>query len=314
MTVTWDDELDAIFAADLTVALGYRTPAGGVVVQAVAPIGMRDRNAGTLSFTTSLGFSKKLERIAADPRVAMAFHAREHGRSSSTRYVLAQGTARVIERPSEQERELVRANATSYLGKPKQGPFWDYWMREYYVSRVPVEVTVTRICAWPTLDAAGEPDVVIGEPLGSESASPQRAPRNGTGPRVDVARAARRLRATAHTLLGYAGSDGAPVVVPVALVTEEDETGLVLSAAAPLPSGGRRAGLLGHSYEPQLIGLNTRQHTGWLEVGERGAVYAPHTETGYRAPPNKTLLLLLNGALAKQGVRQATKAASAPPQ
>jgi hypothetical protein len=45
-----------------------------------------------------------------------------------------------------------------------------------------------------------------------------------------------------------------------------------------------------------------------LEVGEDGgARYAPHTETGYRAPPNKTLLLLLNGALAKKGVRQAAR-------
>jgi hypothetical protein len=312
MTVVWDDELDAIFAADLTVALGYRTPAGGVVVQAVAPIGLHDRERGTLGFTTSLGFSKKLDRLALDPRVAMAFHAREHGRSSSTRYVLAQGTARVIEHPSEEERALVRDNATSYLGAPKQGLFWDYWLREYYVSRVPVEVTVTRICAWPTLDAAGDPDVVIGEPLGSEPAAPQEPPRNGTGPRIDVAHAAGRLRATAHTLLGYAGSDGAPVVVPVQLVTDHAEVGLFLSAASPLPTGGRRAGILGHSYEAQLVGLNTRQHTGWLEVDDGQTVYAPHTETGYRAPPNKTLLLLLNGALAKKGVRQATKATRTP--
>jgi nitroimidazol reductase NimA-like FMN-containing flavoprotein (pyridoxamine 5'-phosphate oxidase superfamily) len=309
MTLVWDDELDAIFAADLTVALGYRTPAGGVVVQAVAPIGLHDRERGTLGFTTSLGFSKKLERLALDPRVAMAFHAREHGRSSSTQYVLAQGTARVIEQPSEEERDRVRANGTAYLGAPKRGALWDYWLREYYVSRVPVEVTVTRICAWPTLDAAGEPEVVIGEPLASGQAAPQRSPRNGSGPRVDVARAAGRLRATAHTLLGYAGSDGAPVVVPVALVTEDEAAGFVLTAASALPTGGRRAGILGHSYEAQLIGLNTRQHTGWLEVDDRRTVYAPHTETGYRAPPNKTLLLLLNGALAKKGVRQATKAA-----
>ncbi|MGZ4304333.1 MAG: hypothetical protein ACXVSL_05630, partial [Solirubrobacteraceae bacterium] len=115
-------------------------------------------------------------------------------------------------------------------------------------------------------------------------------------------RAAGRLRATAHTLLGYAGSDGAPVVIPVRLVTEDDH-GFVLSAAAPLPAGGRRAGVLGHSYGAQLIGLNTRQHTGWLEVSDKGAVYAPHTETGYRTPANKTLQLLINGALAKQGVR-----------
>ena len=120
---------------------------------------------------------------------------------------------------------------------------------------------------------------------------------------MDVERAAGRLRATAHTLLGYAGSDGAPVVVPVALVTEDAATGFVLSAGAPLPTGGRRAGLLGHSYGAQLIGLNTRQHTGWLEVGDSGAVYAPHTETGYRTPASKTVQLLINGALAKQGVR-----------
>jgi len=302
MPVAWHDELEALFAADLTVALGYRTPAGGVVVQAVAPIGLHDRERGTLGFTTSLGFSKKLQRLALDPRVAMAVHAREHRRSSSTRYVLAQGTARVIEQPSDQQRALVRANAASYLGKPKHGPMWDYWMREYYVTRVPVEVAVTRICAWPTLDAAGAPDLVSGEPPASEQAAPQRAPRNGTGPRVDVERAAGRLRATAHTLLGYAGSDGAPVVVPVGLVTEDDR-GFVLSAASTLPQGGRRAGLLGHSYGAQLIGLNTRQHTGWLEVDDNGAVDAPHTETGYRTPANKTVQMLINGALAKQGVR-----------
>ena len=71
MAVVWDDELEALFAADLTVALGYRTPAAGVVVQAVAPIGL---------------------------------HAREHGRSSSTRYVPAQGTAKGVRQASKAAR------------------------------------------------------------------------------------------------------------------------------------------------------------------------------------------------------------------
>ena len=312
MSLTWDDDLDAIFAGDLTAGLGYRTPAGGVVVQAVAPIGLRDRGNGTLGFTTSLGFSKKLDRIAADPRVAMAFHAREHGTATGTRYVLAQGTARVIEQPSVAERDLVRAQATAHLGAPKQGFFWDRWLREYYVTRVPVEVTATRILTWPTLDAAGPPEVLAGDPVPAQAVEPQRPPKNGTAPRIDVARAAKRLRATGHSLLGYAGADGAPIVVPVELGADDD-SGIVVSSATPLPPGGRRAGLLGHSYRPQLIGLVTRQHTGWLEVGEDGdALYKPHTETGYKAPANKTLLLLLNGALAKRGVRQAAKVAAKP--
>lgn len=76
-------------------------------------------------------------------------------------------------------------------------------------------------------------------------------------------------------------------------------SGIALSG--PLPHGGRRAGLLGHRYQAKLIGLETRQYTGWLKDG----VYAPHTENGFRAPANKTLLLLGNGFMARRGLKQA---------
>lgn len=301
----WDDETDAILDGDLTAALGYRTPAGGVVVLAVAPIGLRDREAGTVGFTTSLGFSRKLERIASDPRVALAFHAREHGTAASPRYVLVQGEARVVEQPTPAQRALVQEHAEPRLGAARRGRFWDRWLREYYAVRVPVWVHVKRVTSWPDLRCAGAPTRV-----GAAEASPppsQPAPRNGTAPRIDVARAARRVRGTEHALLGYAGGDGFPVVVPVA-VQSEGSDGLGLSAAGPLPPGARRAGLLGHAYRPQLIGLESRAYTGWLEVGEDGrALYAPHTEAGYRAPASKTGLLLLNGLLAKRGVRQARR-------
>jgi hypothetical protein len=47
-----------------------------------------------------------------------------------------------------------------------------------------------------------------------------------------------------------------------------------------------------------------------LGSGARRGTYAPHTEAGYRAPANKTLLLLLNGLLAKRGVRAARRTAA----
>jgi hypothetical protein len=161
-------------------------------------------------------------------------------------------------------------------------------------------VTVERIVVWPDLRCAGTPRV-LGAPL-PEPPAPQAAPKNGTGPRVDSERAAKRIAKTAHVLLAYCGADGYPVVLPVG-VTRAGSEGLRLAADAELPPGGRRAGLVGHSYRPKLVGLVTRQHTGWLD----GDLYAPHTETGYQAPPNKTLLLLLNGALAKRGVRKAMR-------
>jgi hypothetical protein len=63
MPVSWPDDVDQILGGDLTAALAYVTPARGAVATAVAPIGLRDRVAGTVTFTTSLGFGKKLERI-----------------------------------------------------------------------------------------------------------------------------------------------------------------------------------------------------------------------------------------------------------
>jgi hypothetical protein len=147
----WDDTVDDLIAGDLTGALGYRTPAGGVVVQAVAPIGLRDVARGRIGFTTSLGFSKKLERIALDRRVCMAFHAREHGSARGTVYALIQGRATVVERPSDAERAHISEQASRYLGEGRTGPFWDSWLREYYRARVPVWIDVDRVVTWPTL-------------------------------------------------------------------------------------------------------------------------------------------------------------------
>ena len=145
-----------------------------------------------------------------------------------------------------------------------------------------------------------------GAPWPAEPPAPQAPPRNGTAPRVDVERAARRCRDIAHALLGYKGADGYPVVVPVRL-GEPGPRGIAITSAAALPRGGRRAGLLVHDYGPHLVGLRVRQYTGWFEDG----VYAPHTEQGFRAPKNKTLLLLANGFMAKQGLRKARKAQAA---
>jgi hypothetical protein len=294
----WTDEDDEVLGGDLTAALAYVTPAGGAVVTAVAPIGLRDREAGTVAFTTSLGFGRKLDRIKQDPRIALAYHAREHGFATAQRFVLVQGTASYDAHPDQAVlAEHVRPASTRFLGPPRTGFFWDRWLKAYYADRVLVTVAVERVVSWPDLACQGEP-IATGRPLPSEDPPSQAAPGKGTGPRVDLAAAGRRIRPLPHVLLGFVGGDGFPIVVPVALRSDE-VSGLRLTGA--LPTGARRAGLLAHRYEPKLIGLETRQYTGWLEDG----VYAPHTENGFRAPSNKTLLLLVNGFMARRGLKQA---------
>jgi hypothetical protein len=308
--VQWSDAVDEALAGDLTAALAYVTPAGGAVVTAVAPIGLRDRDAGTVSFTTSLGFGRKLQRIERDPRVALAYHAREHGHSDSSRYVLVQGRASVVKEPDQEYLEFIGRQATPFMGPPRRGAFWDRWLAAYYADRVPVHVEVERIVSWPDLRCEGKPEV-HGAKLPDEPPPAQKPPAKGTGPRLDSARAGTAASKLPHQLIALRGGDGYPVVAPVR-VTGADRGAIRLEGAAGLlPPGGRRAGLLAHDYRAKLIGLAARQHTGWLEVedGSDGsrALYAPHTGSAFRAPPNKTLLLLGNGYLARKGLREARK-------
>src|SRR3954447_17894786 len=305
--VQWPDAVDDVIGGDLTAALAYVTPAGGAVVTAVTPIGLRDREAGTVSFTTSLGFGRKLERIEKDPRIALAYHAREHGRSQSPRYVLVQGSATVIKEPDPDYLEFIGQQATPFMGPPARGFFWDRWLSAYYADRVPVHIDVHRVVSWPDLRCAGEQEV-HGAPL-PDRPEPQEPPKKGTGARLDCARAGRALMKLPHQLVAFRGGDGYPVVVPVRVISADAGAVHLDAAAGLLPEGGRRAGLIAHDYKPKLIGLAARQHTGWLQVEGGRAMYAPHTSSAFRAPANKTLLLLGNGFLARRGLKKAQQAA-----
>jgi Pyridoxamine 5'-phosphate oxidase len=300
--VTWSERVDAVLAGDLAAALAYITPAGGAVVTAVSPFGLRDRDTGEVTFTTSLGLPRKLERIRREPKVALLFHTRDHGFARGDDLVLVQGTARAADAPDPRYlEEVLRPRMERFMGPTPTGPFWDRWLSAYTRERVPVHVAVERVTTWPSLDGSGE-SVVEGAPWPPGEPEAQAAPKKGTGPRKDAEKAARRAREVAHTLLAWRGADGFPVVAPVR-VGEASADGIALSSAVPLPSGGRRAGLLAHDYGPKLTGLRVRQHTGWLKDG----VYAPHTGTVFNAPKNKTLLLLVNGGVSRFGLWRARR-------
>jgi hypothetical protein len=238
--------------------------------------------------------------------VALAYHARQHGFCSRPEFVLVQGDGAVDLTPSQKRLEAFAPQAVRYLGELKRGPVWDRLLREYYQDRVFVDVAVARITAWPDLHAGGDP--AVSGPPAPPPPPAQAPPKHGTGPRVDMAKAAGRLTGLPHCVLAYRGSDGYPVVVPVE-PAGADERGLrLVDPGRRLPAGGRRAGLLAHAYRPQLVGLSTRVFTGWLDVAADGtAVYAPHTTKGFVAPPRKNLLLVSNGLMAKYGMRKARR-------
>ena len=122
MAVNWSDEVDEILAGDLAAGFAYLTPAKGVVITPMAPLGLRDREAGTVTLTTSLALWKKLDRIRRNPGVAVAYHAREHGRTDRPGFVLVQGRASFSTTPDRAWLESITPEWDRFLEPRSSGP------------------------------------------------------------------------------------------------------------------------------------------------------------------------------------------------
>jgi len=307
--VTWSDDVDEILASDLSAGFAYLTPAKGVVITPMAPLGLRDREAGTVTLTSSQGLWKKLARIRRNPGVAVAYHAREHGLTDRSGFVLVQGRASFPTVPDRDWLESITPEWARFLG-PRQRGLAGRMLEVYYWHRVPITIQVERVLSYPDDAATGEPQV-LGKPP-AEPAPPQKQPAGGTAPRVSATKLAANARRLPHTLLGWRGSDDLPEVVPVAAV-DGGEAGVKLSVpAGSVPAGGRRAGLTSHQFTPRNVGQEQRVHTGWLESDGSGRVeYAPHTKSGYRLPTSSLVFTLGSASLAFR-MKKARQAGIAP--
>jgi len=301
----WPEHVDEILAADQAVALAYVTPARGAVLSPLTNTGLSDRDGGTVTpVTSSIGMWKKLARIEESPKVAVAYHTRTHGFSERPEYVLVQGRAALSPRSDRGWIDRNRDNWERFLG-PRDVGLWEPLLRVYH-WRIAVSIEVERIVVWPDLACAGKAEV-HGEPSGQDPA-PQRPPKNGTRPRIDHERAARRAAKLPNVLLGWVGADGFPEIVSVG-VDGIEQGGIVIEAARGLvPEGGRRAGLLAHSFARFTFGQNQRKHTGWLERDGERIVYAPHSESGYHLPSSRFLYRAGAALVTNRGLREARRA------
>jgi hypothetical protein len=294
--VDWSDDVDEILASDLAAGFAYLTPAKGVVITPMAPLALRDRQAGTVTLTTSQAMWRKLDRVRRNSGVAVAYHAREHGLSNRPGFVLVQGRASF---PTVADRgwlESITPEWEQFLG-PRASGLSGRMLEVYYWQRVPITIQVERIVVYPDHGAAGTPQV-----LGQAAAAPaaaQTPPRGGTTSRIDAARVAAHAQRLPHTLLGWCGSDDLPVVVPVAAAEVEGSAVRLSVPAGTVPAGGRRAGLTSHQFQPRMIGQEQRVHTGWMESdGSDHVAYSPHTKAGYRLPASKLAFILGSSSIA----------------
>jgi hypothetical protein len=295
VSVAWTDEIDEILAGDLAAGFSYLTPAKGVVITPMAPLGIRDRDAGTLTLSTSLGLWKKLDRIRRHPGVAVAYHAREHGLTDRPGFVLVQGRASFDPEPDREWLESITPEWDRFLG-PRSKGLAGRMLRTYYWERVAITINVERIVSWGQTGATGAPQIYgATRPAGPK---PQKPPKGGTEPREDTTKVAADVTRLPHTLLGWCGEDGMPEVAPVSGATAVDGGAELEVPTGTVPDGGRRAGLTSHWFQPRMVGQEQRIHTGWLEATDGRIVYSPHTRAGYRLPASKTLMTLGSASIA----------------
>src|SRR3954468_8760205 len=203
--MNWPESIDAILGGDQVVAVAYCTPANGVVLTPLTNFSLRDRDRGTLTgVNSSVGVYRKLERIRQNPRIALAYHTRTHGFSDRPEYVLVQGTA-TPGTAIEKYPKSIQSTWERFGGPVDIGPLWNWWLRVYNL-RIPIRIAVERVIVWPDLACHGEP-AILGAPPPRSEPEPQRAPTNGTGPRIDHRRAERRAKRLQNVLLGWVGAD-----------------------------------------------------------------------------------------------------------
>jgi len=314
-TERWPDAVDEVLGGDQCIALAHVTPASGVVLTPLTNFALRNRQAGTVSVNSSVGMWHKLQSLQRNPRVALAFHTRAHGFSKRPEYLLVQGEAS-LSSLSEPDAwlESMGDRWERFGGETREvGPLWERWLYAYH-WRVNIEVAVQRVIVWPALDCRGVAEV-HGTPRPSELPPSQLLPGRGTGPRVDHVRTAARAARLANVLLGWVGTDGFPIVVPVG-IAGTNQLGIALTAPPGLvPPGGRRAGLLAHEFSRHVVGQHQRKNTGWLEARPTQTEdtapelsYAPHTESGYRLPPSRLIFNLAAGFISRRGLRAAVRA------
>lgn len=309
--VTWPDQVDEVLDGDHVVMLAYVTPASGVVLLPVNNFSIRDRDAGTISVNSSVAAWRKLDRMRKNPNVALAFHTRAHALHDRPDYLLIQGTASLSE-PIHDYPSTILDKWERFEPWQDRPRFWKWWQRVYGI-RIEIKISIKRLLVWPDLACDGVPEV-IGAPWPDDPPAPQSSPKRGTGPRIDQAKTARKAAELDHTLLGWVGADGFPVIAPV-LIGGTNEQGIVLTGSRALvPPGGRRAGLTAHWFDRGVIGQNQRKHTGWLHVeGNEGSVtYAPHTESNYRFPTSRLLYRIASGGGTRWWHRRAKRAGIAP--
>jgi hypothetical protein len=156
VTATLPDEVQQVFSRFVTTEFTTVDRNGQPVTWPVTPY--YSPGAPCIDVTTGLGYPKKANDAAANPKVSLLFSDPTGSDLSNPPMVLVQGTAEVDDRDLDANRERYLREAEEKLsvripGFLKQRLNW-------YLARIYVHVRPERVYVWPDCDPHSEPQLL----------------------------------------------------------------------------------------------------------------------------------------------------------
>ena len=158
MTASLPEEVQAVFDNFVTTEYTTIDGRGQPITWPVTPY--YHRGDGTIDVTTGLGYPKKADDAAANPRVALLFSDPTGSGLERPPAVLVQGTASVDDRDLEaNRRRYARESSEKLASLRRQPPERLQRMLSWYFVRLYIKVRPERVLAWPGGDFSAEPEL-----------------------------------------------------------------------------------------------------------------------------------------------------------
>jgi hypothetical protein len=291
MTATLPDSVKQVFESFITTEFTTIDAKGQPITWPVTPY--YKAPADCVDVTTGLGYPKKADDAAANPKVALLFSDPTGSGLHDPPMVLVQGTAHVDDADLDANRERYQREAVEKLPATKDAlppKFLQGWFN-WYFTRLYVKVRPERVYVWRDRDWTSEPELLDShmEEVRSghdEEPDAQRAAPSGREPVWD-----QRMESLGQLydtgVLSWVSPDGFPfsVRVPVRVDKQAKRVRLEeLPAGAPLLAG--RACVAAHDHDEDFTWQRNFHVRGDLVEEDGGWTIVPRKLVGgFELPP-----------------------------
>jgi hypothetical protein len=199
-------------------------------------------NGTTLDVATGLTYPVKAERARRNPRVALLYADAQGSGIGNPPVVLVQGLATVRDADLQAATDRYVRDSSARFPESFRG-IPDFVVRrlQWYLARIWIEVTPTRVVWWPHGDLEAPPETWVNSAVDSAPASdPAPGPRTAAASALSATRDWRDVAADSvedfpHRSLTMVDEDGYPVAVPIRSARLFDR-----GIALDLPAGVRQ--------------------------------------------------------------------------